>query len=177
MLKNIFIKVNIVLLALLVFACGQNESEFGTLVRDNKPAIPVLITGNGVFTFGGNPTLPVSVATGNIEATISIPASTGRTIKEIKSIIAGNSVTPGTLTSPSSVKLNTASIPVNGTEYKFSTTLTAVRQRYPTLNITPVALPAPPSPPTYRNVTFLFLVVLDSGDEIVSVPFDVRLLP
>jgi hypothetical protein len=177
MLKNIFIKINIVLIALLTFACGQNESEFGTLVRDNRPAVPVLITGNGVFTFGGNPTLPVSVAIGNIEATISIPASTGRTIKEIKSIIAGNSVTPGALISPTSVKFNTAPIPVGGTEYKFSTTLAAVKQRYPAVNITPVTLSPPPSPPAYRNVTFLFLVVLDSGDEIVSVPFDVRLIP
>lgn len=171
----------VALVALLGFSCSQNDSSFGSLVKDNRPAIPVLITGSNVFVFAGNPTSEVSVSgPGNIEATVSIPATSGRTIKEIRSIIAGNGVSPGALTSPTTTKLNTAPITVGGTEFKFSTTLAQVRLRYPSatvLNLTPLPLPAPPAPPTYRLVSFMFLVVLDNDQEIVAVPFDVRLRP
>lgn len=164
------------LLVLLGGSCGQNATDFGTLVKDNKPAVPVNITGTGVFTFGGNPTLESSVAAGgNVAATLSVPANSGVTITEITTIIAGNAVNAGQIRTPSFVKFNTAPIAVNATEYKFSTTFAATRLRYPTLNLTPVVF-TPPAPPAYRFVSYLFLVKLSNGTEVISVPLDVRVL-
>jgi hypothetical protein len=178
MLKNILNILCFTFIAAFSFSCAQNESEFGNIVKDNKPLVPVTFTGTGIFTFGGNPTLPVSVAAGgNIDFTISIPSTSGRTIKELTTVLVGSPVTIATLNSPTSLKFNTAPIPVGATSYKFSTTLAAIKARVPSVNIVPLALPTPPAPPAYRNVSFLFVVTLDNGETIIPVQFDARLMP
>lgn len=180
-------KTNILNIILMLFvstfflSCAQNESSFGDLVKDNKPAIPVLITGNGVFTFGGNPTLPIpNGGTGAIEFTVSVPASSGRKIKEITAISAGGTgvtINAGEVIRSGSVKLFPSPVIVGANEYKFSTTVAAVKAKYPALNITPIPAPAPTVVQTFRLITFIFLVTLDDDQQIVSVPVDCRLMP
>ncbi|MDB5241232.1 MAG: hypothetical protein JWP57_1857 [Spirosoma sp.] len=160
------------LLAALVvtsFAC-KDDLEYGPLVRDNRPAVPV--TFPGATTFGGNPFIEVSTSgSGAIKFTLSIPESSGRTIKEITKVAAGaTGINPASLNTATSV-FNTAPIVANGTTATFETTLAAFKTKYPAVVTTPGTALAP------REIAFIFLVTLDNGDQIVTQQVRARITP
>ena len=161
------------LLATLVvanFAC-KDDLIYSELVRDNRPAVPV--TFPNAQTFGGNPWIDVSVAGGGaIKFDLSIPASSGRTIKEITTVAGGaTGINVGSLNS-AAAKINTAPIPGSGTTVSFATTLAAFRTKFPAVNVTPATNPLSP-----REVAFIFLVTLDDNTQIVTQQVRARIIP
>jgi len=161
-----------ILFALLVvatFGC-KDDLEYGPLVRDNRPAVPV--TFPNATTFGGNPFIEVSTAANTpIEFTLSIPASTGRTIKEITRVVGGTTaINPASLNTTANL-FQQAPIPATGTTAKFSTTLAAFRTRYPTVSVTPGTATVP------REIAFMFLVTLDDNTQIVTQQVRARINP
>jgi hypothetical protein len=170
-MKNICL--NILLLALVAgssFSC-KDDLVYSDLVRDNRPAIPVTYT--GATTYGFNPFITSSLAAGGpIQFTLSIPASSGRTIKEITKVVGGaTGINVATLNAATATSaFNTAPIAGSGTTAVFTTTIAAVKAKYPSVSIVPVALP------NYTEIQFLFLVTLDDGTQIVPTPVRVRIV-
>ena len=160
------------LLATLVvanFAC-KDDLIYSELVRDNRPAVPV--TFPNAQTFGGNPWIDVSVAGGGaIKFDLSIPASSGRTIKEITTVAGGaTGINVGSLNS-AAAKINTVPIPGSGTTASFTTTLAAFRTKFPTVNVTPSTTAV------IREIAFIFLVTLDDNTQIVTQQVRARIIP
>jgi hypothetical protein len=88
--------------------------------------------------------LAVPAASGTISFTLSIPASSGRTIKEITTVAGvGTGTNAGTLNTAASV-INTAPIPGSGTTAVFTTTVAAIKTKFPTTVTTPSADPYTP---------------------------------
>jgi hypothetical protein len=170
-MKNRF--TPILLLALLVvsnISC-KDDLVYSDLVRDNRPAVPV--TFPGATTYGFNPFIISSLAAGGpIQFTLSIPSSSGRTIKEITRVVGGaTGITVANLNSATAATAyNAAPIPGSGTTAVFSTTIADFKKKYPTVATTPVALP------NYTEIQFLFLVTLDDGTQIVPEPVRVRIV-
>ncbi len=160
----------IALLALTTFACKDNYN-YSELVRDNRPAIPV--TFPGTTTYGFNPFIQTSLAAGGpIQFTLSIPAASGRTIKEITKVVGGGTgITVNTLnTATATTQYNAAPIAGTGTTAVFTTTIADFKKKYPTVATTPAALP------NYTEIQFLFLVTLDDGTQIITEPVRVRIV-
>ena len=156
-------------LATANFAC-KDDLVYSELVRDNRPAVPV--TFPNAQTFGGNPWIEVSAAGGGaIKFDLSIPASSGRTIKEITTVAGGaTGINVGSLNS-AAAKFNTRAIPGSGTTASFTTTLTAFKTRFPAVNITPS------TPTLLREIAFIFLITLDDNTQIVTQQVRVRINP
>ena len=170
-MKNTSIQVLLlVLVAIGSFSC-KDDLVYSDLVQDLRPAVPV--TFPGTTTYGFNPFILSSLAAGGkIEFTLSIPASSGRTIKEITKVVGGatginvatlNAATPTTAFNP-------APIAGNGTMAVFTTNIADFKKKYPTVSTTPIALP------NYTEIQFLFLVTLDDGTQIVPEPVRVRVV-
>ncbi len=161
------------LLALLVvanFACKE-DYNYSELVRDNRPTVSV--TFPGTTSYGFNPFITSSLSGGGpIQFTLSIPASSGRTIKEITKIVGGaTGINVATLNAATATTAyNPAPIAGTGTTAIFTTTIPAFKTKYPTVSTTPVALP------NYTEIQFLFLVTLDDGTQIVPEPVRVRIV-
>ncbi|ARK12023.1 hypothetical protein [Fibrivirga algicola] len=169
MTKTIIKSLLLALLIVTSWAC-KDDLEYGPLVRDNRPAIPV--TFPGATTFGGNPFINVPATSGAISFTLSIPSTSGRTIKEITSVAGvGTGTNAASLTTASSV-LNTAPIPGTGTTAVYTTSVTAIKTRFPATVITPSADPYTP-----RELAFIFLVTLDDNTQIVTQQVRARLVP
>ncbi len=164
---------SILLLAMLAMtnvAC-KDDLEYGPLVRDNRPAVPV--TFPNATTFGANPFVIVSVAGGGaIRFDLSIPAGSGRTIREITRVVGGGTgINAGSLNS-AALAFNTTPITASGTTVAFQTTIADFSRKYPTVNVAPLADPLSP-----REIAFIFLVTLDNGDQIVTQQVRARITP
>ena len=170
-MKYIFNKgLLIASLLLVTFAC-KDDSQFSELVRDNRPAVPV--TYPGTTTYGFNPFILSSLAAGGpIQFTLSIPSSSGRSIKEITKVLGGNTgITINNLNTATATTLyNTAPIAGSGTTAVFTTTIADFKKKYPSVGTTPVDLP------NYTEIQFLFLVTLDDGTQIIPEPVRVRIV-
>lgn len=157
-------------LALSSFAC-KDDLVYSDLVRDNRPAVPV--TFPGTTTYGFNPFVLTSLsAGGKIEFTLSIPSTSGRTIKEITKVVGGGTgINIGTLnTATATTAFNTTPIAGSGMTVVFSTTIADFKKKYPTVATTPVALP------NYTEIQFIFLVTLDDGTQIIPQPVRARIV-
>ncbi len=159
-------------LAVTNFAC-KDDLVYSELVRDNRPAVPV--TFPNTQTFGGNPWIDVSVAGGGaIKFDLSIPASSGRTIKEITTVAGGaTGINVGSLSS-AAAKVNAAPIAGTGTTATFTYTLADFAKKFPTVNITPLVPGATGFP---REIAFIFLVTLDDNTQIVTQQVRARIAP
>ena len=156
-------------LSIVGFSCQQDD-QLSELVRDNRPAVPVTFT--EATTFGFNPYVETSLAAGgNIRFTLSIPAGSGRTIREITKVGAGpTAVNAATLNGAS---YTSAPIPGNGTTAVFTTTINQFKTKFTEeeAKTTPVALP------NFTEIAFIFLVTLDDDTQIVTQQARVRILP
>ena len=170
-MKQILIKsLLLTMLAGANFAC-KDDLIYSDLVQDRRPAVPV--TFSNAATFGANPFIIVSTAGGGeIKFDLSIPASSGRTIKEITTVVGGGTgVNAGSLNT-AALKFNTAPIAGSGTTATFQTTIAAFSSKYPTVNVAGIANPLTP-----REIAFIFLVTLDNGDQIVTQQVRARITP
>lgn len=163
--------LSVTLLAAMV-AC-EDDLQYGPLVRDNRPAIPV--TFSNATTYGGNPFVEVSQsgAAPTITFTLSIPAGSGRSIKEITKVAGGGTgVNAGTLNTASAI-INAAPIPGTGTTATFTMTLADFRKKYPAPGVvsTPTAAGLAP-----REIAFIFLITLDDNTQIITQQVRARIL-
>lgn len=173
-MKNIlFQSILWMALAIASFSCKKDD-KFSELVRDNRPAVPV--TFPGATTFGFNPYVETSLeAGGAIKFTLSIPASSGRTIREITKVGAGGSeINAATL---NSAGYFSTPITGNGTTAEFTTTTAEFTTTIAEFNTKRKAtITTPLVPPSFREIAFIFLLTLDDGTEIITTQVRVRVL-
>lgn len=157
--------IKYLLMSILAIALMQSckKSGFNGLT-DNRPAVPVTVA--NAQDYRPDPTVFASRATGAITITLSIPASTGRSIKEITRVSAN---TTQTQVQGTTGLYNTAVIPGTGTTATFNTTFTEYIAKaagvIPTANNTELAK------------RFYFLITLDNGDTIIPEPVRVVVIP
>jgi hypothetical protein len=148
---------NIVGLFLALFVVTSCENDYGVFNSDNIAEVPV--TFPNATTYGFDPFIRVSLA-GNepIRFELSIPESSGRTIREITKVAAGaTAINIGTLnTGPNYL---TAPIQADGTTATFTTTIQEFQTRRRTAT-TPVL--------AGQELAFIFLVTLDDNSQIVT---------
>ncbi len=148
---------NIIISLLVLTGLVSCDEDFGTFNRDNRPEIPLMFT--NTTTFAHDPFVEVSQGE-TIEFVMEIPENSGRTITEIRSVAAGSTaINVGTLND--SGDYIEAPIAGEGTTVVFSTTLEEFREKRP--NVT-VNVPEE----GYTEIAFLFEVVLDNNERIVS---------
>lgn len=167
-MKNISLNLLLVVFVALTSVSCEDDYKYNDLFQDRRPAVPVTFT--GATTYGSNPYITSSLAAnGPITFTLSIPATSGRTIKEITKVVGGaTGINPGTLNTAAAY--NAAPIAGTGTTAVFTTTVAAVKTRYPAVSIVPVALP------NFTELAFLFLVTLDDNSTIVTQQVRVRVV-
>jgi hypothetical protein len=138
------------------FSCSKKDSV--GVNAANIPAIPVTV--QNAMAYRPDATVSTSKAAGgSIQIILSIPSTSGHTIKEITKVAASTSYTQ-IQSSGSTGFYNTAPIPANGTTATFNTTLTEY------------AAKAGGTQPFASNAElakkFYFLVTLDDGSTIVT---------
>jgi hypothetical protein len=153
-------------LFLIVIMISCKKEDFNGL-SDVRPDVPVTVT--NAIDFRPEPTVSTSIGAGGaIQIVLAIPASTGRTIKEITKVAASTTYTQ--IQSSSATGFYTsAPIPVNSTTYTFNTSLAEY------------VVKGPGSIPTVSTTAgtelakrFYFLITLDNGSVII--PESVRVL-
>lgn len=148
--------------AVVMLSC-KKESFNG--LSDVRPAVPVTVS--NAIDFRPEPTVSTSIAAGGaIQIVLTIPASSGRTLKEITRIAASTTYTKVQGTAG---LYNSAPIPASGTTYTFNTTLAEY------------VVKGPGSIPSVSTTTgtelanrFYFMITLDDGS--VLLPEPVRVL-
>jgi hypothetical protein len=157
---------NIILVLSLLFAVTLTSCEkedFGTFNSDNRPDVPV--TFPGTISHGFNPYISKSISgDGVIEFTLSIPATSGRTIKEISRVVGGGT----SINAAGAVEGTYIESPIagNGTTAVFRTTLEEFSSKS-TANAGLVK--------AGNEIAFMFLVTLDNNDTIIPTQVRVRL--
>lgn len=167
-----------VVLALFFTACTKTKDFNG--LSDNKPAVPVTVSNATDFRPG--PAVRASLSGGGkIRIDFSIPASSGRTIKEITQIAVSSSYAAVQNATPPKTGYTTwaynnsvsaspgmgTNVPLPGAT--FSTTLAAYSAYYKALISTNLViktnteLPAP----------FYFIITLDNGAQLLPQPVKV----
>jgi len=192
MKKNIKF-LSFLFLTVVMMSC--KKEDFNGL-SDMRPAVPVTVT--NAIDYRPDPTVSASISGGgNFQIILSIPASTGRTIKEITRVAASTTyallqtplavntvggfitstgtfsysalpATPATLTLPGGFYSLTP-VSVNATTYTFNGSLA---QYFATFPVSKNNLAAAAN--TELSFRFYFLVTLDNGDVII--PESVRVL-
>ena len=169
---NIIKKItSLALLGVLFVSC---KKEVGPL-SDVKPAIPVTVT--NAIAFRPEPTVATSLAAGGIiQITLSIPANSGRTIKEVA---VATSTTTSTVNTYSAIQSTGTTgfytgspFAASGTSFTFNTTIA----QYFVVNPVVVAT----NPAAAANVElarrFYFKITLDDNSVIISEPVRVLVL-
>jgi hypothetical protein len=137
-------------------------------ISDVRPDVPVTVA--NIFEYRPAPTVKASKAQNKIEIVLTIPSSTGRTIKEVSKIAASatanftaiySATTVGTATSQ--LWSNTP-IPVNSTSYTFTTTFDEYKAK--------TATTTNPASEALLARDFYFLLTLDNGQTVI--PQNVR---
>lgn len=152
--------------AIIINSCSKQETD---PLLDARPDVPVSIT--NATEFRPDPTVSTSLAGGgNIQVVLSIPAQSGRTIKEITRIAASTSYTK--IQSGGSTGYYVATpIPVNGTTYTFNTTVSEYFVKFPVSASNPAA-----KVNTELALRLYFLVTLDDNSQLVTMPVRILVL-
>ena len=142
------------------------KQDFNGL-SDIRPAVPVTVT--NAIDFRPEPTVSTSISAGGaIQIILAIPASSGRTIKEITKVAANTTYTQIQSTGTTGF-YTSAPIPVNSTTYTFNTTLAEYVLKGP--GVIPTVSTTVGTELAKR---FYFLITLDDGSVII--PESVRVL-
>jgi hypothetical protein len=152
--------------AIVINSCSKQETD---PLLDARPDVPVSIT--NATEFRPDPTVATSLAGGgNIQVVLSIPAQSGRTIKEITRIAASTSYTK--IQSGGSTGYYVATpIPVNGTTYTYNTTVSEYFVKFPVSAANPAA-----KANTELALRLYFLVTLDDNSQLVTMPVRILVL-
>ena len=151
---------NILLVILVAGMSSCKKDGFGPLT-DTKPEIPVTVA--NVYEYRPQPTVKASKAENKITIVLQIPASSGRTIKEITKIAASTNYTAvqGTTVGTNGLYSNVP-IPGSGTSVTFTTTIDEYK--------TKTATTATPASNALLTRNFYFVITLDNGTEILPTP-------
>lgn len=170
-MKQILLKSLLLVILVGANVACKDDLVYSELVRDRQPAVP--LTFPNATTYGANPFIIVSAGSGGaIKFDLSIPAGSGRTIREITTVVGGGTgINAGSLNT-ASLKFNASPIAGTGTTAVFQTTIADFSKKYSTVNVTPSANPLSP-----REIAFIFLVTLDNGDQIVTRQVRARITP
>jgi hypothetical protein len=166
--KNLF---SAFVLAVALISC-KKEGFNG--LSDIRPAVPVTVT--NAIDYRPEPTVATSISGGgSIQIILSIPATSGRTIKEITRIALGTSFTKIQGTAG---LFNSAPIPVNSTTWTFNTSLTEYTAKgggaIPGAGLNTANGQISTTGATETSQRFYFLITLDDGTQIIPEP--VRIL-
>lgn len=151
------------LFAAVLIGCTKERGP----LTDVRPAVPVTVT--NASDYRPEPTVTTALTgTGDIQIVLSIPANSGRTIKEITKVSASTSYTQvrGTTGLYTSV-----AIPGNGTTVTFATSLTEYFTKKPKSNSNPEA-----KVNTELANRFYFAITLDDGTVIYPEPVRVLVI-
>ncbi len=155
----------IIFLSAILFFTGCKKDEFNFL-SVSYPEVPVSVT-NLFGVYNGVPTVSTSMTGGGaITVTLSIPAESGRTIKEVTRV--------GIATTPNNYKVVQidqglySSVPIagSGTSVTFTTSLAEYTAK------TGLAVNASGTATSFLGRYFYFLVTLDNNVQVI--PLSVR---
>jgi hypothetical protein len=143
-------------------------------LSDVRPTVPVTVT--NAVDFRPEPTVATSLSAGGaIQIILAIPASSGRTIKEITRIAISTTYTKIQGTTG---LWNSSPIPVNGTTYTFNTTIAEYTAKgggaIPGAGLNSSNGQISTTTGTETSNRFYFLITLDDGS--VVIPESVRVL-
>jgi hypothetical protein len=156
----------IIMGAMIINSCSKQDID---PLMDLRPAVPVSIT--NATEFRPDPTVTTSLsAGGKIVVTLSIPASGGRTIKEITRIAASTSYTK-IQSGGSTGYYENAPIAVSGTTYTYNTTVADYFTKFPVSTANPAA-----KANSELSLRFYFLVTLDDNSQVVTMPVRILVL-
>lgn len=153
-----------ILMSVVIATSSCKKDEFGYMSQSH-PDVPVTVM-NKFGTYNGVPTVATSVSAGGIiEVKMSIPSSTGRTIKEIKRVALHHTPNAGY----GSVQVSTglySSVPISGsgTSVTFTTSLAEFTAA------TGIAVTTSGTNTSFLSRYFYFLITLDNGQEVIPLP-------
>lgn len=156
----------VALVGIMAFSSCKKDG-FGPL-SDSIAPTPVMV--NNVYDYRPTPTVKASKLENQIKIILELPASTGRTFKEISKIAAqpaGNftAIYTGTTVGTGTSQLwSNTPIPVNASTYTFTTTFDEFK--------TKTGVTATPASNALLTRDFYFKVKLDNDEEIY--PMSVR---
>jgi hypothetical protein len=156
--------ITLCLSALVAFSSCKKD-DFNILTQSH-PAVPVTVS-NLYIMYNGIPHVQTSMAGGGaITIKLEIPASSGRTIKEITRVSATSTSSNGGYASVQTTNnlYNTAPIPGNGTSVTFTTSLAEYTAK------TGLAVTTSGTATSFLARYFYFMITLDNGEQIFPVP-------
>jgi len=166
-MNQIINKITFLLFPFL-FLVSCTKQKFGPL-SDVRPSIPVTV--QNAIDYRPEPTVSTSLSGGgNITITLTIPANSGRTIKEVTKVAASTSYTKIQSTSTTGF-YTTAPIPGNGTSVTFTTSVTEYFSKNPVSSSNPAA-----KANNELAFRFYFMITLDDGSVIIPEPVRVLVL-
>lgn len=150
--------LSFIILAASISSCKKDG--FGPLT-DTRPEIPVTV--KNVYDYRPQPTVLASKAANKITIELEIPATTGRTIKEITKVAASTNYTAvqGTTVGPTGLYTNVP-IPGSGNSVTFSTTIDEYKTKTNTT--------ATPASNALLARYFYFVLTLDNDEVIIPTP-------
>ena len=150
-------------LVTILFAACKKE-EFGYLSQ-NHPAVPVTV-GNLWGIYNGVPAVQTSLSGGGaITIKLDIPATSGRTIKEITRVALHTTPNAGYATVRASTgHYNTAPIAGSGTSVTFTTSIAEFTSK------TGITVTTGGTATSFLSRYFYFLITLDNGEQVIPVP-------
>jgi hypothetical protein len=149
-------------LVLIFSSCKKDAYNW---LSSNHPDIPVTVVNNYVY-FNGIPNVQTSISGGgNISIVLEIPASSGRTIKEITKIALGTSTQNYTVVQNNTAAYNAAPIAGSGNRVTFNTTLAEFAAKSGTPLVTTGGTAT-----SFISRYFYFLITLDDGQQLIPMP-------
>ena len=152
----------ICLTAMLIFS-GCKKDDFNFL-STSYPDVPVTVT-NLFGMYNGVPTVSTSLSGGGaITITLSIPAGTGRTLKEIPRVAVASTPNNYKVVEVSTGLYNTAPLAATGTSFTFTTSLAEFTTK------TGISVTTGGTATSFLSRYFYFLITLDNGQQLIPVP-------
>ena len=147
---------------MVVFSsCKKDDYNWSST---SYPEIPVTVSNTYIY-FNGIPHVQTSLAGGGaISVKLDIPASSGRTIKEITKVALGTNTQNYVVVQNNTGAYNTAPIPGSGTSVTFTTSLAEYTTK------TGLAVTTSGTATSFLARYFYFLITLDNGEQLIPVP-------
>jgi len=152
----------ICLAAMLIFS-GCKKDDFNFL-STSYPDVPVTVT-NLYGMYNGVPTVSTSLSGGGaITITLSIPAGSGRTLKEIPRVAVASTPNNYKVVEVTTGLYNTAPLAATGTSFTFTTSLAEFTTK------TGISVTTGGTATSFLSRYFYFLITLDNGQQLIPVP-------
>ena len=165
--------MNKTIILICLFACvgfaSCKKDEFNG-ISTSHPAVAVTVS-NLFGTYNGVPTVAASLSGGALTINLSIPAGSGRTIKEITRVGVASTPANYKVVETTTGLYNNAPIAGNGNAAIFTTSLAEYTAK------TGIAVTASGTATSFLSRYFIFLVTLDNGEQIYPVGVRVYVMP